>query len=250
MPTPEVETFAKPIPAPLEIPVGSPGGASSVTSPGSASSFGAGRRRSSGRPVQVINKDLLDAKSGHLPPKLTKGEKRKKEQMRRKMTNRMKYCTTIVRELTSGKNQQIAWPFMSPVNPVELGIVDYFTVLEAKGIAPMDLGTLKANLDIRHYDTPEEFHHAIGNLFKACFAYNPEGNAIHDLGAQLLAEYKEMMEHEPEVYNPSPDSGFWLNRPFLASHTPRRFRAGQLTTPAELTTCVCLPVLHMFGSVY
>ena len=69
MPGAEVETFAKPIPPPIElIPVGSPGGASSVTSPGSASSFGASRRRSSGRPVQAINKDLLDAKSGHLYP--------------------------------------------------------------------------------------------------------------------------------------------------------------------------------------
>ena len=199
MPTPEVETFAKPIPTPLEIPVGRPDGASSVTRSSRVGSFGAVHRRCSGRPVQVINKDLLDAKCGHLPSKLTKGEKRKKEQMRRKMTNRMKYCTTIVRELTSGKNQQIAWPFMTPVNPVELGIVDYLTVLEAKGIAPMDLGTLKANLDERHYDTPEEFHHDIGNLFKACFAYNPEGNAIHDLGAQLLAEYKGMIEREPEV---------------------------------------------------
>ena len=50
-----------------------------------------------------------------------------------------------------------ATPTSTPTaHPVQ---VDYFSVLKAKGIAPMDLGTLKANLDERTRQLPTLFCH-------------------------------------------------------------------------------------------
>ena len=45
------------------------------------------------------------------------------------------------------------WVFSEPVDPVTLGIPDYFDVIKH----PMDLGTVKAQLSSGEIDTPEKF---------------------------------------------------------------------------------------------
>ena len=93
------------------------------------------------------------------------------------------------------------------------------------------------------YDSPEEFHHDIGNLFKACFAYNPEGNAIHDLGAQLLAEYQAMMEREPEVCSsPWLGLGQFDQYPYLGSIAarPRTYVCRSLLSCPWLSPADCM----------
>jgi hypothetical protein len=45
------------------------------------------------------------------------------------------------------------WVFSEPVDPVKLGIPDYFDVIKH----PMDLGTVKAQLSSGEIDTPEKF---------------------------------------------------------------------------------------------
>ncbi|KAJ2783618.1 histone acetyltransferase [Coemansia javaensis] len=62
-----------------------------------------------------------------------------------------------------------AWPFQAPVNPKE--VPDYYTVVKE----PMDLKTLKANVEENKYPTLEAFVHDVRKIFDNCKSYNGEG---------------------------------------------------------------------------
>lgn len=88
-------------------------------------------RRESGRPIKKPSKDLPDTTPQHVTTK-----------KRGKMTEQMKYCNGILKELTAKKHQPYSWPFLTPVDVEKLGLVDYFDVIKE----PMDLGTVKVCL--------------------------------------------------------------------------------------------------------
>lgn len=182
-----------------------------LTSPASIGSLGFGgppSRRSSSRPVRPTNKDMIDADLQQIPLK-KKGPKAKQ-------SNRMKFCSTVIRELLHKKHNHLSWAFREPVNPVLLNIPDYFKVLEKVGQKPMDLGTVKKNLEWSRYETPEEFHSDVQMIFKNCFVYNPEDHDINKLGKQLQMEYLKLMQKEPKD-DPPPKS-----KPKSSSKSDRR----------------------------
>ena len=53
-------------------------------------------------------------------------------------------CNEILKEVMG---HQFGWVFNNPVDPVELGLPDYFEVIKK----PMDLGTVKKNVDQGSY---------------------------------------------------------------------------------------------------
>lgn len=163
---------------------------SGLVSPGSTGSGGFGgpaSRRSSSRPVRPTNKDVLEAELS-LP----------KKKPPRNLTNRMKFCTTVIRELMHKKHSHVSWPFLQPVNPIELGIPDYFDVLKKHGLKAMDLGTVKRNLEAQRYEIADEFHADVELIFKNCFAYNPAGHDVNTMGKSLQVEYLKLMSKEPK----------------------------------------------------
>ena len=84
-------------------------------------------RRESGRPIKKPSKDLPDTAQHVSKPK--KG----------KMSEQMKYCSAILKELFAKKHAAYAWPFYKPVDVESLHLHDYYDIIKH----PMDLGTVK-----------------------------------------------------------------------------------------------------------
>lgn len=85
------------------------------------------RRESTGRPIKPPKKDLDD---GEL---LQQGSKKSK------LSDHLKYCDTILKEMLSKKHAAYAWPFYKPVDAEALELHDYHEIIKQ----PMDLSTVK-----------------------------------------------------------------------------------------------------------
>lgn len=83
-------------------------------------------RRESGRPIKPPRKDLPDSQQ-HQTSK------------RGKLSEQLKYCNGILKELVSKKHAAYAWPFYKPVDASALGLHDYHEIIKH----PMDLSTIK-----------------------------------------------------------------------------------------------------------
>jgi ankyrin repeat protein len=67
-------------------------------------------------------------------------------------------CKRVLQKLM---NHRSAGPFLRPVDPVVLGIPDYFTVIKE----PMDLGTVKTRLMGGYYPSAQQFEEAVCLVF-------------------------------------------------------------------------------------
>ena len=61
-----------------------------------------------------------------------------------------------------------ACPFLTPVDPVKLGIPDYFDIIKQ----PMDLGTIKQMMKNKEIQTREEFAEKVRLVFDNAILYN------------------------------------------------------------------------------
>ena len=107
-------------------------------------------------------------------------------------SDEQRYCQGILRELTKKTNQVYAWPFMSPVDPVALGIPDYFKIIKQ----PMDLSLIKKKLDQRSYDSIEDFISDVRLMFNNCYTFNPAGSDIVNMAKQLEAIFDTKLEQK------------------------------------------------------
>lgn len=88
------------------------------------------RRGGSGRPIKPPRKDLPDSQNQHQPVR------------RGKLSQQLRYCSTILKELLSKKHAAYAWPFYKPVDASSLGLHDYHDIIKY----PMDLSTIKVRI--------------------------------------------------------------------------------------------------------
>jgi hypothetical protein len=56
-----------------------------------------------------------------------------------RMTEQLKFCHNIIRDLLNKKNMSFVWPFAKPVDVENLNLTDYYQIIKK----PMDLGTVK-----------------------------------------------------------------------------------------------------------
>jgi len=68
-----------------------------------------------------------------------------------------------------------AWPFLQPVDPIKLCIPDYFDIVKQ----PMDLGTVKKQLENGNIDSPATFAQLIRLIWRNALLYN---HATSDIG--------------------------------------------------------------------
>lgn len=94
-------------------------------------------RRESGRPIKPPRKDLPDSQQQHQSSK--KG----------KLSEQLKHCNGILKELLSKKHAAYAWPFYKPVDASALGLHDYHDIIKH----PMDLSTVKVPTAWGRWDT-------------------------------------------------------------------------------------------------
>lgn len=87
-------------------------------------------------------------------------------------------CSNVLKKLMTHKS---SWPFLVPVDPVQLGIPDYFSVIRH----PMDLGTVKSKLGKNKYKEVEDFAADVRLTFSNAMTYNPPGNFVHIMAKEL-----------------------------------------------------------------
>ncbi|TVU33286.1 hypothetical protein EJB05_25079 [Eragrostis curvula] len=91
---------------------------------------------------------------------------------------------------------RFAWVFNKPVDPVTLGLHDYFLIIKH----PMDLGTVRGRLSHGQYRNPKEFAADVRLTFHNAMTYNPKGQDVHFMAEQLLGIFEaQWPEIEAEV---------------------------------------------------
>ncbi|XP_075042575.1 bromodomain-containing protein 2 isoform X2 [Mixophyes fleayi] len=153
-------------------------------------------RRESGRPIKPPRKDLPDSQQ-HQTSK--KG----------KLSEQLKYCNGILKELLSKKHAAYAWPFYKPVDASALGLHDYHDLIKH----PMDLSTIKKKMENREFHDAQEFAADVRLMFSNCYKYNPPD---HDVVA-MARKLQDVFEFS---YAKMPDEPIAVNPPTTSSQQP------------------------------
>jgi hypothetical protein len=112
---------------------------------------------------------------------------------RRLYSHAFKKSSALLSRLMKHK---FAWVFNKPVDPVVLGLHDYFLIIKH----PMDLGTIRGHLSQGHYRNPKEFAADVRLTFHNAMTYNPKGQDVHIMAEQLLGIFEaQWPEVEAEV---------------------------------------------------
>ena len=80
-----------------------------------------------------------------------------------------------------------------PVDPIALGIPDYFEVVPQ----PMDLGTIRKKLDTGIYSKPEQFESDVRLVFSNCYSYNPPESDVHKMAKALESIFDQKIVQKP-----------------------------------------------------
>uniref|UniRef100_A0A4W6CZL3 Bromodomain-containing protein 2 n=1 Tax=Lates calcarifer TaxID=8187 RepID=A0A4W6CZL3_LATCA len=138
-------------------------------------------RRGSGRPIKPPKKDL---------PAF--------EGKKARLSEPLRYCSDILKEMLSKRHYAYAWPFYTPVDAVALGLHDYHDVIAQ----PMDLSTIRKKMDQRDYANAKEFAADVRLMFSNCYKYNPPSHEVVYMARKLQdifeARYLKVPQ-EPEV---------------------------------------------------
>ncbi|XP_010732649.1 bromodomain testis-specific protein isoform X1 [Larimichthys crocea] len=121
-------------------------------------------RRGTGRPIKPPKKDL---------PTFEGKKVRLSEQLR--------YCNDILKEMLSKRHYAYAWPFYTPVDAVALGLHDYHDIIKQ----PMDLNTIRKKMDQREYTNAKEFAADVRLMFSNCYKYNPPSHEVVYMARKL-----------------------------------------------------------------
>ncbi len=93
-------------------------------------------------------------------------------------------CLDVMKVLQS---HQHGWVFNSPVDPVELGLPDYFEVIKR----PMDLGTIRKKLENGCYHKLEDFEDHVHLTFDNAMLYNPEGSVVYNMAKEMKEKFAQ-----------------------------------------------------------
>ncbi|KAK2510332.1 bromodomain-containing protein 2-like [Columba guinea] len=138
-------------------------------------------RRESGRPIKPPRKDLPDSQQHQTC-------------RRGKLSEQLKYCNGILKELLSKKHAAYAWPFYKPVDASALGLHDYHDIIKH----PMDLSTIKRKMENRDYHDAQEFAADVRLMFSNCYKYNPPDHDVVAMARKLQSSSDEDDEDDDE----------------------------------------------------
>jgi E1A/CREB-binding protein len=107
-------------------------------------------------------------------------------------------CLEVLKVLQS---HQHGWVFNSPVDPVELGLPDYFEVIKR----PMDLGTIRKKLENGCYHSLEEFEGHVHLTFDNAMLYNPQGSVVYNMAEEMKAKFEQDYANLMKLLNAEED---------------------------------------------
>ncbi|XP_063696364.1 homeotic protein female sterile-like isoform X2 [Culicoides brevitarsis] len=147
-------------------------------------------RRESGR------QDIAPFQSSAYPmsPLTGQGSSQYPPKNKEKLSEALKSCNEILKELFSKKHSGYAWPFYKPVDAELLGLHDYHDIIKK----PMDLGTVKRKMDSREYKTAQEFAGDVRLIFTNCYKYNPPDHDVVAMGRKLQDVFEMKYANIPD----------------------------------------------------
>nr|DBA13720.1 TPA: hypothetical protein GDO54_017064 [Pyxicephalus adspersus] len=167
----------------------------------------ANRRESTGRPIKPPKKDLED------------GDIQQHAGKKGKLTEHLKYCDSILKEMLSKKHGAYAWPFYKPVDAEALELHDYHDIIKH----PMDLSTVKKKMDAREYQDPQAFAADIRLMFSNCYKYNPPDHEVVAMARKLQdvfeMRFAKMPDEPVEAPTPPPAPALVVSKNVKSSHT-------------------------------
>ncbi|XP_050162539.1 bromodomain testis-specific protein [Myiozetetes cayanensis] len=97
------------------------------------------------------------------------------------LSEKLKHCNAILKEMFSKKHAAYAWPFLKPVD------VASFSTGENQGIAkcPTDLRTIKKKMDNFEYNDIQEFATDVRLMFMSCYKHNSPDHEIVAMARKL-----------------------------------------------------------------
>lgn len=111
-----------------------------------------------------------------------------------KLSDALKSCNEILKELFSKRHSGYAWPFYKPVDADLLGLHDYHDIIKK----PMDLGTVKRKMDGRGYKSAPEFAADVRLIFTNCYKYNPPDHDVVAMGRKLQDVFEMRLANIPD----------------------------------------------------
>ncbi|XP_021460095.2 bromodomain testis-specific protein isoform X4 [Oncorhynchus mykiss] len=125
-------------------------------------------RRGSSRPIKPPRKDLPDSPQHH-------------QSKKRKLSDQLRFCNCILKEMFTKRHAAYGWPFYKPVDTEALGLRDYHDIIKQ----PMDLGTIRKKMDEREYMDAQEFAADFRLMFSNCYKYNPPTHEVVIMARKL-----------------------------------------------------------------
>ena len=107
-------------------------------------------------------------------------------------------CLDVLKVLQA---HQHGWVFNSPVDPVELGLPDYFEVIKK----PMDLGTIRKRLENGCYHSLEEFEAHCNLTFDNAMMYNPQGSVVYNMAEEMKNKFAQDYQNLMKQLNAEED---------------------------------------------
>uniref|UniRef100_A0A672SAG1 Bromodomain-containing protein 3-like n=1 Tax=Sinocyclocheilus grahami TaxID=75366 RepID=A0A672SAG1_SINGR len=142
----------------------------------------AARRESTGRPIKPPKKDFEDGELG------VHGSKKGR------LSEQLKYCEVILKEMLSKKHAAYAWPFYKPVDAEALELHDYHEIIKY----PMDLSTVKKKMDSREYQDAQSFASDVRLMFSNCYKYNPPDHEVVAMARKLQDVFEMRFAKMPD----------------------------------------------------
>ncbi|XP_029776886.1 bromodomain-containing protein 3 [Suricata suricatta] len=140
------------------------------------------RRESGGRPIKPPRKDLED---GEVPQHAGK---------KGRLSEHLRHCDSILKEMLSKKHAAYAWPFYKPVDAEALELHDYHDIIKH----PMDLSTVKKKMDSREYPDAQGFAADIRLMFSNCYKYNPPDHEVVAMARKLQDVFEMRFAKMPD----------------------------------------------------
>lgn len=144
--------------------------------------------------------------SKDLPTPLTASTPQPKAPSSKKvpLNEALKFCLDFVRELFNKKHAEYAWPFWQAVN-----LRDYPDYLQ-KIKRPVDLSSIKTNIETGKYLTVHEFASDMRLMFSNCLRYNKPESPIIEQARKLRDIFEYKYARLPEE---------WLHEKLVIQHT-------------------------------
>ncbi|NWS35351.1 BRDT protein, partial [Polioptila caerulea] len=123
------------------------------------------------------------------------------------LSEQLKHCNAILKEMFSKKHAAYAWPFIKPVD------VASFSTGANQAIAkcPTDLGTIKKKMDNFEYSDIQEFATDVRLMFMSCYKHNSSDHEIVAMARKLQDVFEMLFAKIPD-------------EPVVSDHLPQPVR--------------------------